>query len=95
MAALSMMFVAGVATAGPISSACNQSSRQAASPSLCSCIQRVADQTLQGADQRRVATFFRDPDKAQLVRMSQKQADDAFWDRYSRFGQKAEATCQG
>jgi hypothetical protein len=29
----------------------------------------VADQTLRGTDQRRVATFFRDPDKAQDVRM--------------------------
>jgi hypothetical protein len=95
LAALSMVFLASAATAGPISSACNQSSRQAATPSLCSCIQRVADNTLQGADQRRVATFFRDPDKAQLVRMSQKRADDAFWERYTRFGQQAEATCQG
>ena len=95
MAALSMVFVAGAATAGPVSSACNQSSRQAATPSLCSCIQRVADQALSGSDQRRVATFFRDPDKAHLVRMSQKRADDAFWERYSRFGEKAEAICQG
>jgi hypothetical protein len=95
IAALSMMFVASAATAGPISSACNQSNRQAATPSLCSCIQRVADRTLQGSDQRRVASFFRDPDKAQLVRMSQKRTDDAFWERYSRFGQQAEASCQG
>lgn len=95
LVALGMMLVAGAASAGPISSACNQSSRQAASPSLCACIQRVADSTLQSADQRRVATFFRDPDKAQLVRMSQKRADDAFWERYTLFGQRAEASCQG
>lgn len=95
LVALGMMLVAGAASAGPISSACNQSSRQAASPSLCACIQRVADQTLRTADQRLVATFFRDPDKAQVVRMSQKRADDAFWERYSRFGQQAEMTCQG
>lgn len=95
LAALAMFSLAGFASAGPISAACNQSSRNAATPSLCSCIQRVADSTLQNADQRRVATFFRDPDKAQLVRMSQKRADDAFWERYTQFGQVAEATCQG
>ena len=94
-AALSLMVMAAAAQAGPISSACNQSSRQAASPSLCSCIQRVADQTLRGADQQRVAKFFRDPDKAQVVRMSQKRADDAFWERYTAFGQQAEAACSG
>jgi hypothetical protein len=55
----------------------------------------VADQGLSGSDQRRVATFFRNPDKAHLVRMSQKRSDDAFWERYSRFGEKAEAICQG
>ena len=95
LAALTMISVTGVASAGPISQACNNSTRQAATPSMCSCIQRVADSTLQGADQRRVATFFRDPDKAQLVRMSQKRADDAFWDRYTAFGRQAEASCQG
>lgn len=95
IAALSVMVWTGAAQAGPISSACNASSRSAATPSLCACIQRVADQTLRGADQRRVATFFRDPDKAQIVRMSQKGADDAFWERYVTFGQRAEASCQG
>ena len=94
LAALSMITVTGAASAGPVSAACNQSSRQAATPALCSCIQRVADSTLQNGDQRRVAQFFRDPDKAQLVRMSQKQADDAFWDRYTLFGRQAEASCQ-
>jgi hypothetical protein len=95
IAAVSVMLMSGGAMAGPISGACNASSRSAATPSLCSCIQKVADQTLRGSDQRRVATFFRDPDKAQLVRMSRKSADDAFWERYSLFGQQAEMICQG
>lgn len=94
MAALGLGLMATSAMAGPISAACNASSRQAATPSLCSCIQRVADSTLRSGDQRRVAAFFRDPDKAQDVRMSRKSADDAFWERYSRFGQQAEASCQ-
>ncbi len=95
MAALAFGLMATSVLAGPVSAACNASSRQAATPSLCSCIQRVADSTLRSGDQRRVAQFFRDPDKAQDVRMSRKSADDAFWERYSRFGQQAEATCQG
>jgi hypothetical protein len=94
-AAFSVLVLAGAAHAGPVSGACNASSRSAATPSLCACIQRVADQTLRGTDQRRVATFFRDPDKAQVVRMSQRDADDAFWERYVAFGQRAEASCQG
>lgn len=95
VAAIGLSMMATTAMAGPISAACNASSRQAATPSLCACIQRVADGTLRGGDQRRVATFFRDPDKAQVVRMSTRSADDAFWERYTRFGQQAEATCQG
>lgn len=83
------------AQAGPIGAACAQSSRAAAStPGLCGCIQYVADQTLRPGDQRRVASFFKNPDKAQDVFMSQKRADDAFWERYKMFGEAAEATCQ-
>lgn len=95
LAALSVMIWAGAAHAGPISSACNQSPRTASTPALCSCIQQVADQTLRGTDQRRVATFFRDPDKAQAAFLSQKSVDDAFWERYKQFGEMAEASCQG
>jgi hypothetical protein len=93
--ALSLSFVAGAAFAGPIQSACLQSSRNAATAGLCSCIQQVADVTLGGADQRRAAGFFRNPDKAQDVRMSKTRNDDAFWDRYQIFGQRAEMVCAG
>lgn len=94
-AALTLSCVASAAFAGPISSACMASNRNAANARLCSCIQQVADVTLEGADQRRAATFFRDPDKAQKVHMSTTHADDAFWDRYVTFGQQAEASCSG
>jgi hypothetical protein len=92
---VALVFVADGAIAGPILTACNQSSRQAATPAMCRCIERVADHTLRGSDQRRVATFFRDPDKAQSVRMSQTRADDAFWERYKAFVEQAEASCAG
>lgn len=93
--ALCCGFTGTAASAGPIQSACMQSNRSAASAGLCSCIQRVADITLGGADQRRAASFFRNPDKAQEVHMSKSRSDDAFWDRYQIFGQQAEMACAG
>ena len=93
-AGLSLMMV-GAASAGPIENACLRSDRDAANRQLCSCIQRVANVTLGGGDQRLVASFFKNPDKAQTVRMSQSARDDAFWDRYKVFGEQAAMACQG
>ena len=81
--------------AGPIESACLQSNRSAANRSLCTCIQQVADITLGGGDQRLAATFFKDPERAQKVHMSQSSRDDAFWTRYVTFGQQAQMACAG
>ncbi|MBI1219761.1 MAG: hypothetical protein GC186_14560 [Rhodobacteraceae bacterium] len=86
---------ASLVEAGPIGSACLRSGNSNASPALCGCIQRVADLTLQRADQRRAAGFFQDPDKAQEVRMSKSDDDNAFWQRYSNFGTAAAANCGG
>ena len=94
-AALTLIFMAGAASAGPIESACMKSNRNAANRSLCSCIQQVADITLGGNDQRLAATFFKDPDRAQKVHMSQSDKDDAFWARYVTFGQQAQMACSG
>ncbi len=62
---------------------------------MCSCIQNAANQTLRGSDQGRAAAFFRDPEKAHEVWISQSSSDDAFWDRYKHFGATAEAFCAG
>jgi hypothetical protein len=78
---------------GPIARACNGSDRQQANPQSCACIQVVANQRLSGADQRRGARFFRDPDRAQDVRLSDTPANDAFWERWTEFGQAVEAQC--
>jgi hypothetical protein len=83
------------ASAGPIERACVSSERSGVSRAMCSCIQRVADMTLRGGDQRRAAKFFSDPDYAQEVRMSTRDADNAFWDRYKNFGETAQAYCAG
>lgn len=84
-----------MASAGPIERACLGSDRRAASRALCGCIQQVADMTLQSGDQRRAASFFKDPEKANATWLSQSAADDAFWDRYKNFGATAEAYCAG
>ncbi|MCF8512257.1 MAG: hypothetical protein K9G43_12470 [Rhodobacteraceae bacterium] len=86
---------AGAALAGPIERACIKSDRKAASRSLCDCIQRAADNTLSGGDQRRAVSFFKDPEKAHKVWMSKSRGDDAFWERYKAFGAKAEELCGG
>ena len=95
LAAVGLTFVASEVMAGPISGACLQSKRSAANATLCACIQNVADVTLPAADQRRAATFFRDPDKAQQTLMSKKRLDDEFWARYKAFGAQAAQSCSG
>lgn len=86
---------ASAAMAGPIERACYKSDRKAASRALCDCIQKAADNTLSNGDQRRAVAFFKDPDKAHDVWMSQNDRDDAFWERYKAFGARAEAMCGG
>jgi hypothetical protein len=92
-AAALLALSAAAATAGPIERACLKSDRKAANRAVCACIQQVADMTLRGSDQRKAAGFFRDPDRAQKVRMSKSDNDNEFWSRYKTFGEQAEAYC--
>ena len=91
--ALAVVFSAGVAHAGPIEQACKSSARAKGNTALCACIQEAADRTLSRGEQRRAAKFFADPHKAQEVRMSKTDADNAFWDRYRGFADMAQAFC--
>lgn len=93
IAAAAVVLTTPLAIAGPIDSACARSDRGARSGQLCGCIQQVADQTLSRGDQRRAAAFFRDAEAAQEVRMSKRDADNAFWARYKNFAATAEAYC--
>jgi hypothetical protein len=93
--AVAVPVFSSMAAAGPIQNACLKSKRAGANRSLCACIEQVADQMLSGSDQRRAATFFKDPEKAHKVWMSKRSSDDAFWDRYKAFGAQAEASCSG
>ncbi|WP_299784751.1 hypothetical protein [uncultured Marivita sp.] len=80
---------------GPISRACLSSDRQARNSQLCGCIQTVANQSLSGADQRKASRFFKDPQRAHDVWMSQTPSDDAFWERYKVFAARSEQFCRG
>ena len=81
-------------TAGPIAKACLESGRSAVTPARCDCIQQVADQSLSGPDQRRGATFFGAPERAQDVRLSDTTLDDEFWARWTDYGKRAEQICR-
>ncbi len=84
----------GGGVSGEIGQACMAGGRNAANPQLCSCIQGVANQSLSGADQRRAARLFSDPDEAQSTRVSDRAGDEAFWGRYRAFANRAEAVCR-
>ena len=93
LASAAMATLAIPAGGKTIERACLSTGKQAATRTLCGCVQDVADLTLSRSDQRRAAKFFDDPQKAQDVRMSRRAQDDAFWDRYSTFGEAAQTYC--
>lgn len=79
--------------AGVIERACMQSNRKA-SPSLCRCIQKVANSHLNGLERRKVARWFGDPHQAQEVRQSDRRKDAELWKRYKAFGARAAKVCK-
>ena len=93
IAVAAVVLTTPLAIAGPVDSACMRSDRTASNRQLCGCIQQVADMTLSRSDQRRAAKFFVDAERAQEVRMSKSDADNAFWARYKNFANTAEAYC--
>lgn len=95
IAAISVPATAPVAHAGSkIKRACLSADRKAASRELCGCIQTVADQVLSRRDQSKAAKFFKDPQKAQDTKMSKTTGNDAFWERYKKFGSTARSYCK-
>lgn len=78
---------------GDVAKACISGGRDAANRALCSCVQQVANQSLSGADQRRAAGFYDDPEAAQQVRLSDRSSDAAFWTRYRAFADRAAESC--
>jgi hypothetical protein len=90
--AVCAMFTGSALSAGAISQACLGTGSKS-SQRLCVCIQQVADMTLNKSDQRLAAKIIKEPQKAQDVKMSKTAKDNAFWDKYSSFGQAAQAMC--
>ncbi len=88
-----ILMTAPAMAGGTIEKACLKSERNAANRSLCSCLQVVADDVLTRADQRRGARFFTDPHMSQEVRASSSRADDAFWERWTRFAKTSASYC--
>ena len=78
---------------GPISRACMASDRKARSPRLCGCIQGVADQTLNSAQQRRAVAFYSNPQLAQDIRQSDRSSNEQFWKAYKEYGERAQQLC--
>ncbi len=83
-----------MAEAGTINRACLQSERKNVTPALCQCIEGVAKRTLSRSERRTAAKFFRDPDRAQEMRFSDRPQDDAFWERYELFSKRVAASCK-
>lgn len=76
-----------------IERACLKSERAGGQRALCGCIQDAANLTLTTRDQKLAASFFRNPDRAQEIRQSNRPAHEAFWERYKNFGKTAEHFC--
>ena len=91
--ALTVIPFATISEAGVMSRACLRSDRDAATRSMCSCIQKVANQNLNRSDQRLAASFFKDPHKAQEIRQSDRASHERFWLRYKEFGTVVAASC--
>lgn len=79
---------------GVIDRACRKSDRSASSPQLCSCIQKVANSSLNMVERRKVAKWFKNPKKAEKVRMSDRASDEALWQKYKAFGAQATKSCK-
>ena len=91
--AAAIVCIPPLAEAGPINRACMASGRQTASRELCGCLDKVARGSLSASDRRKAARFFKDPQKAQDIRQSDKPSDEAFWKRYRAFTTTAAQTC--
>ena len=78
---------------GDISRACLAEDRSAANPSLCGCVQRVANAELSSRDRARVVRFLNNPEIANETKLSTTDADDAFWDRYRAYISTARRQC--
>jgi hypothetical protein len=78
---------------GALDRACRKSNRPSATPEMCRCIQRVANDSLTRSERRKAAKFFKDPQRAQNMRQSDRSSDKIMWKKYKVFGQRAREIC--
>lgn len=90
---LTLLAACGASVNGELAKACIAADRAAANPRLCSCVQRVANQSLSTSDQALAATFFEEPQLAQDTRQSDNRGSEAFWKRYRAFTNSASSQC--
>lgn len=94
LAIVAILGSCGSRVSGVIAESCVESDRRAANARLCSCIQQVANRTLNGSDQRLAATFFENSERANDVKIDDSRSADAFWTRYRAFTRAAERSCR-
>jgi hypothetical protein len=79
--------------ANPIERACLQSDRDAANRTLCRCIGYAAERTLSYSQMRTGARFFRDPERAVDMQLSDTRSSENFWRSWREFSDAASRTC--
>lgn len=79
---------------GAIAEACVDSDRRAANAALCNCIGQVASRELSRSDQRQLISFFKDPERANDIKIDDRPPAEAFWERYRGFTRAAERSCR-
>lgn len=94
VAILATLGACGPRVNGEIARACVDSDRSAANARLCNCIGTVASRELGRSDQRRLISFFEDPERANDIKIDDSRSADAFWDRYRAFTRQAERSCR-
>lgn len=92
-ATAALMLSGASADAGAVERACLKSSRPAANPALCACIDATARSTLSFIEQNRAGLLIRRPDKADEMGRSKRPADRKFWKQYKAFAKTAGSRC--
>ncbi|EAR50452.1 hypothetical protein OG2516_08943 [Oceanicola granulosus HTCC2516] len=83
----------GSRVTGDVGRACMAAGRSNANPILCSCVQRAANETLSAPEQRAAATYFKNPERLQSMKLDDRPAADRAWVRYDAFVDTARAMC--
>ena len=90
---ISLIPISKIADAGEIERACHAATEATSSQDLCTCIQDVAEQRLSAREQKVIAGWLIDPDKAMTIRTSKRRHDVQLWSRYREFGSIAQDLC--